>query len=123
MNTPSDTKSGSSFDLEPDPYREVDAYRSGWDISGLMPLSQGKESTNPSSCSVYFAGRTVRMEAATPESFPDLRTYPAGWDLSLLEQNQPANEMVEQQSGYSVDWMGLPFNASSIEPLDLDAAK
>ena len=26
MNTPSDTNSGSSFDLEPDPYREINNY-------------------------------------------------------------------------------------------------
>jgi len=123
MNTPSDMNSGSSFDLEPDPYRELDIYLGDWNLSELVDAPQRADSTDNSSSGAYFAGRRIKMEAASPDPFPEPRTFPTDWDLSLLEAGQSASQTEEPQSGYSIDWMPIKISTSGVKPVDLDAAK
>jgi hypothetical protein len=123
MNTPSDTNTGSSFDMEPDPYRELSTYMGGWDLSEIMSAPQRTESADNSSSGVYFAGRRVKMDASNPDSFPEPRTIPTGWDLSQMETGQASSEMEEPQAGYSIDWMHISIKRSSIKPVDLDVSK
>ena len=123
MNTPSDTNSGSSFDLEPDPYREISDYIAGWDCSEIMFAPQRVENADDSNLGDYFAGRQIKMDASSPEPFPASRTFPKGWDLSKTEDNQSDGEMGESQAGFSIDWMDLSINPASVKPVDLDAAK
>ncbi|MDR3575421.1 MAG: hypothetical protein P4L50_16290 [Anaerolineaceae bacterium] len=122
MNTPSETKSGSSSDLEPDPYRELNHYV-GWDYSELTDVQRGTENSDKTSPADYFAGRKIKMDAASPEPFPKPRTFPTDWDLSLAETNQAAGEVEDDQGGFSIDWMQISLNADSVKPVDLDAAK
>jgi hypothetical protein len=120
MKTSSDSNSGSSIDLEPDPYREISTEMGCWDLSEIMSVPHRAECTDNSSSGVYFGGRRVKMEPASPDSFPEPRTFPTGWDLSVMETNQAASETAE---GYSIDWMRITVNTTRIKPVDLDAAK
>lgn len=122
MTTSSSMTSGSNFDLEPDPYRESCSSMAGWDLSELKSANYRAESTDNSSSGAYFGGRRIKMNPASPESFPEPRTYPTGWDLSLMETGQKANEMEKPQTGFSIDWMHISINTASIKPVDLDAA-
>ena len=119
MNTSSDTNTGSSFDLEPDPYRELSATMGGWDLSEILSAPQRTESADNSSSGAYFAGRRIKMNASHPDSFPEPRTIPTGWDLSQMEAGQGSSEL----EGYSIDWMHISIKNSSIKPVDLDLSK
>jgi hypothetical protein len=123
MNTPSDTSTGSSFDMEPDPYRELSDYTVGWDLSEIMSAPQRTEGADNSSSGAYFAGRRIKMEASQPDSFPEPRTFPTGWDLSQMETGQAASDIVIPQDGYSIDWMHISIKSSSVNPVDLDLSQ
>ena len=123
MNTPSDTNTGSSFDMEPDPYREISDYMIGWDLSEIMSAPQRTESLDNSSSGAYFGGRRIKMEASQPDSFPEPRTFPTGWDLSQMETGQASSDIVIPQDGYSIDWMHISIKSASVNPVDLDLSK
>ncbi len=123
MNTPSDTSPASSYDMEPDPYREISDYIAGWDCSEIMSAPQRVENADDSNLGDYFAGRQIKMDASSPEPFPESSTFPKGWDLSETEDDQSDGEMGKSQAGFSIDWMHLSINKASVKPADLDTAK
>jgi hypothetical protein len=63
------------------------------------------------------------MEASQPDSFPEPRTFPTGWDLSQMETGQASSDIVIPQDGYSIDWMHISIKSASVTPVDLDLSK